>query len=195
MLLAAGLAAAGWGIVLLLRSNTYTALANLALALTGLGAAISAYHTVGIGVSSLSLILAIAWSVIASVLALASSAVQHEAPIVLRVLDDFEFERFLSVALAGLLWALSLAGGLWLVFYGLAHSLEQGDSRGKALLVALILIVPVFLALLIVRLALETSVVLFRIYGRLGTAIGQPAASTGLQQVTDPAPDTPASSD
>ena len=169
VLLAAGLAAPLWATFMSIRTNGYTALANLGFATAALGATISASESDYVGVSVAAITLASVWTVVAvAALVVAWWLEGFGAPIFFRVLDDFHFTRFLMTSFVGLLWVLSLAGALWTVFYVFDESIHRDEGYGRAILLCVVSFVPVFIGLLLIRLYLELSVVLFRIYERLG---------------------------
>jgi hypothetical protein len=186
-LVAVALAGAVWAFVYLRGRNVYVALAAVALAAGGVGISLAAIAQYGLDAVE-PLVASLAWIVAALlVLWLQWWEDGHSLPVVVEIFGNFEFDEFLTTGFVGLLWALALASAVAGVFYGFAEYWHD-ESLSIGLLAAGLAVLASIVWLLVVRLVLETVVVLFRIYGEIyiGNARAFRSQLDDRQKATEP---------
>ena len=165
-LIAVALAGLFWTIVYTRSRNLYIALAALGLASGGIGVSITAIGEYGFDAVE-PLIASAAWFAAALlVLWLQWWEDGRSCLVVMEIFGDFEFDHFLTTGFVGLLWALALASSVVGVFVA-AIEVGHDESVVIGLVAGGVTVLGSIVWLLLVRLLLETVVVLFRIYGEI----------------------------
>jgi hypothetical protein len=165
-LIAVALAGLVWTVVYMRSRNLYIALAALGLAAGGLGVSVTAIGQYGLDAVE-PLIASATWFAAALLVVwLQWWEDGRSRPVVLEILGDFEFDHFLTTAFVGLLWALALASSVVGVFVA---AIEAGHEESVVIGVVAggVVALGSIVWLLLVRLLLETVVVLFRIHGEI----------------------------
>ena len=84
----------------------------------------------------------------------------------IEIIGDFEFRRFLTTGFVGLLWVLAMASSVVGVLLAVVEYTHE-ESISIGLLAGVVAAVGSIVWLLVVRLLLETVVVLFRIHDEM----------------------------